>query len=491
MSEAPALNREVESPLSVTFPFSTTARHLRWLIGILAAAMAVVLAGTWLAWNSERIPTWLPDFAVFLVHEMNIADENRIGTWYSSVLFVLPAPLALACFWVQHRAAPDRSHRYATYAWLAVAAMFALLSAAELGSLHQRAGEALPNLLDGAGLKGWVSALALPIASVGALLIWFAWRHLRRYPSAFAVMVAATLVYLSIPVQEHIERTLRDEALARGEPFFDRPVLHVILEEGGEMLGSLLFVAAFTMYLAARLAAAHRDGHFQAEAGRARAPGLALERATTGPHLRQGRLEGTVRLSRRQLLASMAATLAFFALGMVVVWALVETWLADPRPHLGRPLNWFPAILATLTALACLYLWRWGAEVTEALAGARIPLLFLALYSLALAMNQGADLAFFNLLWEGNPRWQYMARVGYAAGALGVGLWTADRLSGPPRVFAAVWGLAIAGLFLSALDGLVAPGTLAAYGLLSVGLGLACAPSAPAVAAAPSLLVSR
>lgn len=139
-------------------------------------------------------------------------------------------------------AADRRGRRCAhrPHGWLVGAAMFALLSLDEAGSLHERinlleATVGLPGALR-INSPGWVGVLAIPIGLAGAFLLAFAWCRVRRDPVAFVLMSTGTLLFLSVPIQEHIEvaRWLVQEPGGGA-----RRSIAVLLEEGSELFDAL------------------------------------------------------------------------------------------------------------------------------------------------------------------------------------------------------------------------------------------------------------
>src|SRR5690606_27821048 len=114
---------------------------------------------------------------------------------------LLSASLAMAaCFVVDRRTSVAAGDRLVDYGWLACAAVFALLSLDEMGSLHERIPlDAIPTV---DGLQGWTAGLAVPIAAVAALLLAFAWLRLRRNVATAAFMILGVLLFVSIPIQE-------------------------------------------------------------------------------------------------------------------------------------------------------------------------------------------------------------------------------------------------------------------------------------------------
>jgi len=185
----------------------------------------------------------------FVLSQLNLASENVIGVWFSSLVFLLVAFAAMLCFWVDRGAGGAQAsfiQKQLHYGWLPVAGICAVLSFDEVGSIHERLGESFDSLnLFKDHLAAWVGLFAPLMALVALyLLIFFFWRVSESRLSQ-ALALAATLLWISAPAQEMIELKFKLSGQARGfEP---------VTEEGAELIGATLFLISFAEYTIARL----------------------------------------------------------------------------------------------------------------------------------------------------------------------------------------------------------------------------------------------
>jgi hypothetical protein len=262
-----------------------------------------------------------------LLRHLNLSYENVTATWYSSMLILAVALMAALCFAVDAAHASSNGagvrERWLARAWLAVALVFTLLSLDELGSLHERIG-GVPSLNLVSGVEvGWVYILALPIALVGAGLLAFAWVRLRKHPLVCVLFAAGTILYLSVPVLEHGENLVHEAAGWADD--VKRPVFDFVREEGTELFGSLLFLAATAVY--------------------------ALQR--TRDHAQRTRSAPAI-VFHAEPRVVLAFTAVLVALGDLLMRASRRAVLDLPAIDSGIPNNWFPAALAAVAAFAAL-----------------------------------------------------------------------------------------------------------------------------------------
>ena len=329
--------------LVLRFPLSS--RRIVQLLASVAGLNLIVLLGAYLDRTIFENPGWILGY---LMNQFNIGAENRLAAWYSSMLLFLAALGALGCWLLDRRYGRSRRDRLLGHGWVIVALLFAGLSLDEMGSLHER----LPELLDVQlfQLRNWVGVLIIPIAIIGLFLLAFAWFHVRQSRAASGLMILGVLLFLSVPLQEHLEH-LSYEAAA-GLAGYQRPALLLVLEEGAELFGVFSFFAAFLLY--ARMRAI-------------RAGSLA----------RSGEPEAAFRLT----INGVAIGSALLGIGMLVL----EFGLLPRLPsswHWGIPSNWFPSVLCLLVGGVAAYL---GLRT-----GGRGPLLLLAVLSLFLSADHGA-----------------------------------------------------------------------------------------------------
>lgn len=446
----------------VVFPFRISAPGLRVAFAVLTGAALLTLTATWLASNQHLLPSWVPYEGRFLVNQANLGAENLIGVWFGALFFLLVAPAALACFGMDLVAARSRRERVFALSWLALGVVSVLLSLSELALLHESASRVFASPF-GSMLTGWVGVLAIPILAVVAFLLWFAWHWFRGHRPAFWLMVFGVLLYLTVPLQEHLEWAVRP---VEGE--YQRPVEFLLLEEGAEVFGAILLFAATAIYLLRRLRSLRAGTEFLPSARSAArlrftGEGASVDRFRTS-------VEGTLVLPARAVIAgALAAVLLHGVLLVLTTLGLDVLVISGPPEEARQKLNWFPATLATATAAACIYL-RYAAGRLSVAPGVRLPLLLAALFSLLVGVDYGSNLALTADLWEGSPRRQTAVRVAFVAGAVAVAALLWKRSHGLLRAAAVGWALFLAPAFTLPAG---RPGVLLgciAYALLLVGL---------------------
>ncbi len=273
----------------------------------------------------QTAPLFLTSFLV----QCNLADENVLAAWYSSMLLLFVAVFSLLCFAADIQRARSSFERFLSWGWVIFALLFWGLSLDEVGSLHEGIG-LIPGLRSlGSGSLGWTSVLILPICGVGLFMLIFGWVQLKRYPRALLFLTLGVILFLSVPLQEKIEmRVLASLAdIAPGQ----RPIWHILVEEGSEIFGSLSFFCAMAIYLS-----------------------IAVKENPRRDQV--GNLELPLVLKRRPLLAGAALFVGVSAISMFMLqWASPILSTGEEGVD-GIPQNWFPSMLAALIALFCLQL---------------------------------------------------------------------------------------------------------------------------------------
>ena len=255
-------------------------------------------------------------FLNYVLVQSHLATENVLAAWYSSMLLLAVAVGAVAAYTIRTQVQVARTPPWLRYGWLVIAAVFALLSLDEIGSLHERVGMAVSF---GGERWGWVSVLALPILVTAAYMLAFAWMHMRSVPLAFRLFVIGTVLYLLNPIVEQIQTSLMYGAGADPESGarFAHDVL-LVLEEGVlELFGTLAFLLGLLFWLreaAVAPPAQTLTWHVDAEAA-----------------------------ARGGAVAALVVTV-----GVPVSAATVR---ALPGADTGIPMNWFPAAAAFLLCL--------------------------------------------------------------------------------------------------------------------------------------------
>ena len=285
---------------------------------------------------------------VYSISQFNLASENTLVTWFSSMLLFTAGIFALLSYWSRREVAGDQRF---LKGWLIIAAMFALLSLDELGSIHENLGHL--STLDIMGNNSWESVLAIPVFLVVAYLVVFGWIHLRHKPATYSFMILGTLLFATIPVQEHFEM-LRWKEFDYAEDY-NRPIPLVLLEEGSELFGTLCFIISMLLYI------------------RSNTKGS----ASSGTRVLDGHERRT-----------------FFVGALVIAGLLVLLYNISAHQMLsadeGIAANWIPAIMPILVYLAHRYYSDQSSN-------------FILVYSLALSAYFGIN--FYMILNWGEVRW--------------------------------------------------------------------------------------
>lgn len=111
--------------------------QLRWCLGTILAINLLVLAGTWAA-NALHVKGYGVSTALRL---LDLATENTIVTWYSSMLLLSVAIMSAVCFSADWQRFHDWRNRYLSYGWLVFSMIFVTLSLDEIGSFHETIGD--------------------------------------------------------------------------------------------------------------------------------------------------------------------------------------------------------------------------------------------------------------------------------------------------------------------------------------------------------------
>jgi hypothetical protein len=288
-------------------------------IAVLAALNVLFLAATGVYLHSLRLPDspeWIR--SVFARH-LNLGDENVLPAWYSSMLLLIGSVMAAVCFVAERTGDGSVRERVLRAGWIPISSLLALLSFTEIGSIHERLGKLELLNVSGGEHAGWVFTLTVPFLLATAYLVAFAWQRVARHRLACLLFVVGAALYATLPVHETIEDRVLAEATK--SPRWVRPIAHVLLEEGCEIFGTLLLVAAMAVY--------------------------AVSEAAQGAGQRKGLVVPSIPVPLAAA-AGAAVLVAGDAAMRASQWA---TKVLPPRDT-GMPENWFPSALAGLAALA-------------------------------------------------------------------------------------------------------------------------------------------
>lgn len=284
---------------------------------VLAVVNLIALAGSW-GFNVYYRETMNADWEAagwfkYLYVQFHLAAENVLATWYSSTMLFGAGLGSLLCAVIDRESGGRRD--WLSYGWLILGAIFILLSADEVGSIHERVGMMPEMNLFGSEELGWSKVLAVPIGIVAVFMAAFGWLRVRRSPWAFGLLVLAVGLYVINPVLERVQMGLLDNYQGAQSQFEHDVSLH--LEEGAEIFGALCFLAMSWRYLLDALA--RRGGELR----------LVVPRT-----------------------AVYGALAVFFAVLLAAWFWMQDYGFSNIAADDGRPENWYPSALAILIALS-------------------------------------------------------------------------------------------------------------------------------------------
>ncbi|MEP7253314.1 MAG: hypothetical protein ABI683_13065 [Ginsengibacter sp.] len=289
----------------------------------------------------------------FILLQLDLAFENVLSAWYSSMLLFLVAIVCILCFTIDSKRFKKKVDSYINFGWIILSLVFATLSLDELGSFHETIGDT--SLFEIFGrTEGW-EVFYILIMIVGGFMILFSWVRLRRVPLATVFMILGALLLLSNPLQENFEiETMQNSA----NPLqWRRPVIFLLLEEGSEIFATLCFLVSMLLYYKfATKKAALNDVSFN----------------TTKP----------VNTSK----ASLFKQCIFFIVIMAVVMTLIDIYVQrEPNNDVGIPGNWFPSIMSFISFCGSFFLFRNESSNKRLF-------LVMSFFSIALSAYCGSDL---------------------------------------------------------------------------------------------------
>jgi hypothetical protein len=285
------------------------------------------------------------------LRQFSLAGEHNVASWWSTIVIILAALHAFDGYVLERRTNPRLAR-----AWAMLAFVLLVLSADEMGSLHERADKVLR-------LGVWVSLL--PFATVALGCVAYVLRVMWSIPESRSTAVLVTLGFcvlaMSVPL-EYFEHRLEWRGWMRA--------LRGVVEEGCELAGFMLLL---------RASMSNTRGLFaRAEGGR-----------STG-------LERPAELNRpTPALDAICALRPWLVAGGVLfglLLAIVSSSLTDHGR--GRPGDWPPAVLFFLASLAAgLEFARPGRGGNRSLAAAALAL-FASVTAVALSPRHSLHLAF-------------------------------------------------------------------------------------------------
>ncbi len=202
---------------------------------------------SYLVRHSEE-PGSASPFLKYASVQLNLGAENNLATWYSSTLFFSVAIVAVYCCIADYGGKVSKVQRGPAAGWLVIAAIFALLSLDEMGSIHERIG-VISSSAPGGEARGWVEALKVPITLCGTLMILYSYLRLGVNRKALALAIIGTAFFLMNPFLEIGEFSILESSRAISYRWLHD--LYLAVEEGAELFGALAWFTGLLIYLSA------------------------------------------------------------------------------------------------------------------------------------------------------------------------------------------------------------------------------------------------
>ena len=304
---------------SINIPVSKINTVLKWVV----IASIFFLIGTWV--HHEQHLFVHRQTTQFLLMELNLALENVVAAWYSSMLLFLVAIMAVICYWADRQHISNSKSLILNYGWLMIAGAFFMLSFDEMGSFHETIGAlAIFKKRGTDNQAGWYLFYTLG-GLVVVFMIMFFQLEFRKHKKALILTIIGILLYLSNPFQERYEHYTWD--LAGHHTDWHRPAYLLLIEEGSELLAAFCFLYAFTIY--------------------------AISKTTinnTGTSEKSLQLDFSI--PKKNFFISSFLLLISLGLLMFIIYA--NAW-HNKADDIGKPQNWFPSIAAFFTFLICSY----------------------------------------------------------------------------------------------------------------------------------------
>jgi hypothetical protein len=317
-------NEQKATSDNITVDIVLRPLHIRRFIKALFLITLFFMLGTWMVgnfWQSYRLP-WMewPLFYKILL-QADLARENDVAVWFSSMLLLFVSLVCLLCFAAEPRGENKSRLRFG---WAVSALIFAGLSLDEMGSLHEKIAIWQSDM-------GWLVLLVPFVIVVPVYMLLFGLIQIRRSRVGFFFTLFGVVCFSLVPVFEFFEMSSLPEA---GQPLWQA------LEEGTELIGMLAFLAAtfcFALFFAR------------------------MQNPASQPECATIRLE----FSRRRFFDITLLLALFGFVGIAATNALIPK--SDIYGVDGIPENWFPSALLLCAALLLLHLARYGLAISAIL----------------------------------------------------------------------------------------------------------------------------
>lgn len=315
------------------------------------------LVGTWL--HNNGVLAHANSRILRTTAQLNLADENVIASWFSSMLLLLVAVSAGCCYIADNQGLSKLKDRVLNTGWMVFMFIFLVLSFDEMGSFHEVIGDTeMFKVLGGnSGWGGWLIFYLL-IALVGLFMMAFFILKFFRNGVALSFAVLGVLLFLSNPLQENYEIDSWHNAADPNS--WKRPVIFLLLEEGSELFASFCLFFSFTTYLKNSLAKSQ--------------PGITAGNFTIS-------FPGKKRCSMYGVVLVIVSCLCMF---------IVKLNTGKPDPSVsGIPQNWFPSALSFMMSLGAIYLYYMS---RHSIVNYRYIYLLTALLGILVSVNFGGNM---------------------------------------------------------------------------------------------------
>jgi hypothetical protein len=301
-----------------------SSNQLRLALLVAISINFCFIIGTWLC-NTINLASQTY-FIGFLLRESNLAWENTLATWYSSMLLLVVALLAIICFIVDRQNNTNRNKNFLNYGWIIISLIFTGLSLDEIGSIHESLGNIgffLSLGIKEALLSNTFYAL---IMLVGLFMAAFGFLKFKKNKWAIIFGIAGVVLFITLPLQERLEWS--NAIWDANTNNYDRSAYSIIIEEGTEIFGSLSFIICLVQYLIFNHRRRARNKAFMVNLN--------------------------LQIDSKQLFKNVIIAICMLLLLNI---SIANKFLQIQKSDNGIPENWFPSMTAFITSLISFYLY--------------------------------------------------------------------------------------------------------------------------------------
>lgn len=252
---------------------------IRRAVGVLLALILLLVMG-----HIVLVILWPEGNLNFLRLAVDLDREANWATWFNSTMHLCTALGAALVAWLTHSRALTPVQRRSALGWLAASAIFLYLSMDDAAQLHETFAAVLAGKIQTMSVPTWfmelrwfiwIPILGIPGVLALAALVAFLKRTLWTTPLARMLVMLGVVFFLCNPLAEAFEDRYYSlvggpvgDHIATRLYAVDRVAYRqfqglIVIEEMGEMLGTLAFLTAFLVY-GQRLV--YRSGRLTADA---------------------------------------------------------------------------------------------------------------------------------------------------------------------------------------------------------------------------------